>query len=545
MDAVWPPPVTSGRPSSKFTLRRAVPALSYNIYLLYQQPIRQTQTQLSLLFSVIAITAPIVQSQLPSMCSNQQSTDQTADLPGSDPALASLADYQHRLHQLYAQQAFRAATVAAHLQSAPSHLFGGHNTLDTSPFAHISPFTARYVDSRYRIEEPKPSCSYIGLIAMAILSSAEKKMVLSDIYQYILDHYPYFRNRGPGWRNSIRHNLSLNDCFIKSGRSANGKGHYWAIHPANIEDFMKGDFRRRKAQRKVRKHLGLSVPDDEDSDSPAPTPPALSNSGGPVSGSPSTSNNRHMMQLSPQPIAPSACMNVLAGFPYPSSSRTPPTTIFKPDLFESLSSHLMLPPARSSKRLFDVESLLAPDLASRGEGGNNNNHNHHNHSNTGNSSNKLNSRHLQHSTNSSSTTDGSEVHGGGSKGVNEPGDSGSPRTPASANSPSECRASDSSCSSPSVTSSSPQPPVSSQATSVLDATGLAQVWLQSPTIQSLTNLQQVNAAAAAAAMAGLMNVQAATTGLPTWTSAASLSQQSALTFAPGPSSNSGKNTSPK
>ena len=115
-------------------------------------------------------------------------------------------------------------------------------------------------------EDPKPQHSYIGLIAMAILSMPEQKMVLSDIYQHILDHYPYFRNRGPGWRNSIRHNLSLNDCFIKSGRSANGKGHYWAIHPANLEDFRKGDFRRRKAQRKVRKHMGLSVPDDDEDD---------------------------------------------------------------------------------------------------------------------------------------------------------------------------------------------------------------------------------------------------------------------------------------
>ncbi|CAD7001587.1 unnamed protein product [Ceratitis capitata] len=118
-------------------------------------------------------------------------------------------------------------------------------------------------------EEPKPQYSYIGLIAMAILNSAETKLVLADIYQYILDHYPYFRARGPGWRNSIRHNLSLNDCFIKSGRSTNGKGHYWAIHPANIDDFRKGDFRRRKAQRKVRKHMGLSL-DDAGTDSPSP-----------------------------------------------------------------------------------------------------------------------------------------------------------------------------------------------------------------------------------------------------------------------------------
>lgn len=123
-------------------------------------------------------------------------------------------------------------------------------------------------------EEPKPQHSYIGLIAMAILSSPDCKLVLSDIYQHILDNYPYFRSRGPGWRNSIRHNLSLNDCFVKAGRSANGKGHYWAIHPANIEDFRKGDFRRRKAQRKVRKHMGLAVDDDgEDSPSPPPSSP--------------------------------------------------------------------------------------------------------------------------------------------------------------------------------------------------------------------------------------------------------------------------------
>ena len=121
-------------------------------------------------------------------------------------------------------------------------------------------------------EEPKPSYSYIGLIAMAILSSPERKLVLSDIYQWILDHYAYFRARGPGWRNSIRHNLSLNDCFIKAGRSANGKGHYWSIHPANLADFSSGDFRRRRAQRRVRKSMGLSVPDDEeDEDEILPT----------------------------------------------------------------------------------------------------------------------------------------------------------------------------------------------------------------------------------------------------------------------------------
>ena len=127
------------------------------------------------------------------------------------------------------------------------------------PSGGPDPFSLPYktLDPRYfgrpHPEEPKPQQSYIGLIAMAILSHQDEKLVLADIYQYILDNFAYFRQRGPGWRNSIRHNLSLNDCFIKAGRAANGKGHYWAIHTACVDDFKKGDFRRRKAQRKVRR----------------------------------------------------------------------------------------------------------------------------------------------------------------------------------------------------------------------------------------------------------------------------------------------------
>jgi len=148
--------------------------------------------------------------------------------------------------------------------------FGPPPDLAMFPYAKFDPrlFRIPFPD------EPKPQHSYIGLISMAILSSADKKLVLADIYQYILDNFPYFRHRGPGWRNSIRHNLSLNDCFIKSGRAANGKGHYWAVHPACVEDFQKGDFRRRRAQRKVRRHMGLNV-DEEDSPSPPASPPTF------------------------------------------------------------------------------------------------------------------------------------------------------------------------------------------------------------------------------------------------------------------------------
>ncbi|XP_020795717.2 LOW QUALITY PROTEIN: forkhead box Q2 [Boleophthalmus pectinirostris] len=104
--------------------------------------------------------------------------------------------------------------------------------------------------------EEKPNQSYIALISKAILASQQKKLLLCDIYQWIMDHYPYFKSKDKNWRNSVRHNLSLNECFIKAGRSDNGKGHFWAIHPSNYHDFSKGDYHCRRARRRVRRLAG-------------------------------------------------------------------------------------------------------------------------------------------------------------------------------------------------------------------------------------------------------------------------------------------------
>eukprot|EP00057_Strongylocentrotus_purpuratus_P002855 XP_003725385.1 PREDICTED: fork head domain-containing protein FD5-like [Strongylocentrotus purpuratus] len=98
----------------------------------------------------------------------------------------------------------------------------------------------------------KPPHSYIALIAMAIINSQDKHLLLCDIYEYIMKRFPFFKDNERSWRNSIRHNLSLNECFIKAGRSGDGRGHFWAIHPANLEDFARGDYRRRQARRRAR-----------------------------------------------------------------------------------------------------------------------------------------------------------------------------------------------------------------------------------------------------------------------------------------------------
>nr|UZP64858.1 forkhead box L [Schmidtea mediterranea]DAD52851.1 TPA_exp: forkhead box L1 [Schmidtea mediterranea] len=98
----------------------------------------------------------------------------------------------------------------------------------------------------------KPPYSYIALIAMAIRNTPDKKITLSGIYKFITDNFPFYHRNKQGWQNSIRHNLSLNDCFIKIARDKNnpGKGNYWTLNENFEEMFDHGNFRRRRRKTK-------------------------------------------------------------------------------------------------------------------------------------------------------------------------------------------------------------------------------------------------------------------------------------------------------
>ncbi|CAG7721132.1 unnamed protein product [Allacma fusca] len=102
-----------------------------------------------------------------------------------------------------------------------------------------------------KVDDPntKPPYSYVALITMAIKESTNERATLSEIYNYITQKFPYFENGNKkGWQNSIRHNLSLNECFVKVPREGGGerKGNYWTIAPDCGEMFENGNYRRRK-----------------------------------------------------------------------------------------------------------------------------------------------------------------------------------------------------------------------------------------------------------------------------------------------------------
>jgi hypothetical protein len=72
-----------------------------------------------------------------------------------------------------------------------------------SPLSDSSKSKNRYSTAEIRVEkntEGKPPYSYATLIKYAIERSADNKLTLSQIYQWVIDHYPYYGSAGSGWK---------------------------------------------------------------------------------------------------------------------------------------------------------------------------------------------------------------------------------------------------------------------------------------------------------------------------------------------------------
>ncbi|KAF8366594.1 let-381, partial [Pristionchus pacificus] len=111
--------------------------------------------------------------------------------------------------------------------------------------------------------QEKPPYSYIALIALAIKDQPDGKATLAEIYDFLQKHWDFFRGEYVGWRNSIRHNLSLNDCFVKLGKEPGErgrKGHKWMLSPNSEYQFDEGSYRRRPRGYKARKPVDGAPP---------------------------------------------------------------------------------------------------------------------------------------------------------------------------------------------------------------------------------------------------------------------------------------------
>jgi hypothetical protein len=83
-----------------------------------------------------------------------------------------------------------------------------------SPLDTNATFDQREVDHHHTTRDGKPPYSYANLITFAINSSVKKKMTLSEIYQWICDNFPYYREAGTGWKVRLTF-LARNDAYAR------------------------------------------------------------------------------------------------------------------------------------------------------------------------------------------------------------------------------------------------------------------------------------------------------------------------------------------
>lgn len=139
----------------------------------------------------------------------------------------------------------------------------------------------------------KPPYPYSTIIRYAIQGSPRQRLTLSELYETMEARFPWFKTAGSGWKNSVRHNLSLNRCFEKVARPITepGKGSYWTVNlngPEGTRRVRKRRSKKAKAEGEGSHENGSQGPSVTDTASPdggptpSPPPQLPGNNGSPI-----------------------------------------------------------------------------------------------------------------------------------------------------------------------------------------------------------------------------------------------------------------------
>lgn len=84
--------------------------------------------------------------------------------------------------------------------STGNKIGGGHIALRKGPNSPLDTNATLDEHSGNPPKDGKPPYSYANLITFAINSSPKKRMTLSEIYTWICENFPYYKDAGNGWK---------------------------------------------------------------------------------------------------------------------------------------------------------------------------------------------------------------------------------------------------------------------------------------------------------------------------------------------------------
>ncbi|KAJ7309854.1 hypothetical protein JRQ81_007928 [Phrynocephalus forsythii] len=183
--------------------------------------------------------------------------------PGLQPSPAPLFPPPPR----QAQQVF-AITHNTPQQGAPPALYGASYGTQL-PYSQQPPLQRLNGFASKEFFLKKMTLIFISLsclIAMALKNSKTGSLPVSEIYNFMKEHFPYFKTAPDGWKNSVRHNLSLNKCFEKVENKLSGtsrKGCLWALNPAKV-DKMEEEMQKWKRKDLAAIHRSMANPEELD-----------------------------------------------------------------------------------------------------------------------------------------------------------------------------------------------------------------------------------------------------------------------------------------